>query len=298
MNKEIKALLILLIIPLLWGVTFPLTREIVRYYTPAQFVYWRFLLAALLMLVVFFRVIRRNLTSLIELRYGLLLGLINGAAYYFQTDCLKYIESSRAAFLVGTYVIMVPFLLPLFALGRPKKIDVMAAFVCLLGIYLMSGANLHGFNYGDVLAILSAFGLALGIIVCEKVSLVSKSYRSLTFYQIIFTILIPVGILGKSTIVIPSGYLFWVGILYCAVFATIIPMLLQLKYQKYVGSSKAAIIFNLEALTASLCAWIYGEHISGMVILGGSVIIFSAILENVLKLIQFIFKRAFLGISY
>ncbi|MFW2572585.1 EamA family transporter, partial [Legionella sp. 29fVS95] len=43
----------------------------------------------------------------------------------------------------------------------------------------------------------------------------------------------------------PSQTNVWVAILFCSIFASIFAFLLQLQFQKYVSSTKAAIIFSI-----------------------------------------------------
>ena len=288
-NRETKAFLILLTIPVMWGITFPLIHEVVSNYSPSLFVLWRFLLAAMVMLLPFIRAWKKRQFSRVDILYGLAIGIVNSGAFVLQAQSLLYIDSARAAFLTGMNVVMVPLLLPFFAMGRPKIIDLAAAVVCLGGIYLISGADFHNFDDGDWLVIASALCIAIGIIITEKASLVSNNLKLLTFYQIIFTTLLPISVLGTQVIQIPHSQLFWWGAIYCAVIATALPLFLQLKYQKYVGSSKVAVIFSLESVTATFCAWLAGEQITMNIIIGGVVIILSSILGSLVRLIRNVF---------
>ena len=171
-------------------------------------------------------------------------------------------------------------------MGKPRGIEIAAAVCCLCGIYLISDASLADFSYGDLLIIGSALCIALGIIVTEKASLVSHNLLLLTFYQIAFTLLLPLYLLGKQVLLIPANGLFWWGVIYCGIFATVVPLFLQLKYQPLVGSNKVAIIFSLEALTATLCAWLVGEPIASSVLGGGIVVLFSALLHDLWALFK------------
>lgn len=275
----------------MWGITFPLIHEVVSNYSPSLFVLWRFILAALVMLFPFIDAWRRRQFSRIDIGYGLAIGIVNSGAFVLQAQSLLYIDSARAAFLTGMNVVMVPLLLPFFALGRPKLIDLAAAVICLFGIYLISGADFRNFDDGDWLVIASALCIAIGIIITEKASLISKNLKLLTFYQIIFTTLLPFGVLGNQVMIIPHSQLFWWGAVYCAVIATALPLFLQLKYQKYVGSSKVAIIFSLEAVTATFCAWLAGEKITANIISGGLIILASSLLGSIVQLTGNIIKR-------
>lgn len=285
MSIERKALLMIFIIPVLWGATFPLIHKVVAVYNPVVFVYWRFLVSSIILLPVLILAICHRQIKRIELIYGLLIGFMNSGAFILQSIALQYVDSSRTAFLTGVNVVLVPLLIPFFALAKPKKIELIAAVLCLFGIYLLSGADFTHYNIGDILVLGSALCIALGIILVEKASRISQNLMLLTFYQISLTLIIPIGLLGKQTFNLPTGNLFWVGIAYCGLFATVIPLFLQMKYQKYVGSSRAAVIFSLEAVSATFFAWLVGEQIALDVILGGGLVLLSSILPDLYRIV-------------
>ncbi len=285
MQVETRAFFILLSLPVLWGITFPLIHIVVTDYDPSLFVLWRFILAGAFLLPTFIFAFFQRRTSPIDARYGLIIGVINSGAFIMQAMALQHIGSSRTAFLSGMNVVMVPLLLPLFGLGHPKYVDLIAALLCMVGIYLISDANVLNFHFGDFLAICSALCIALGIIMTEKASAVTNNIKLLTFYQIIFTNFIPVAILREHIFILPRISIFWWGAIYCAIFGTVIPLFLQLKYQRFVGSSKVAIIFSLESVTATFCAWLIGEHITLPVIIGGGIILTSCIYSNIYQLL-------------
>lgn len=284
MNIKLKAFLILMTIPLLWGITFPLMHIVLANSSANLFVFWRFLLAGLVLLPVLHLAISRKKARAVDFKYGLIIGLINSGSFVFQGMALQHEDSARAAFITGINVVMVPLLLPLFAMGRPKLAELIAAGLCLVGIYVISDAKFTELNYGDLLVLLSSICIALGIILVEKASKVSYSLKLLTFYQIIFTAVAPFMILKGQVFTFPIGQLFWWSLLYCAIFATVIPIFLQLKYQPVLGSSKSAIIFSLEAVFATFFAWLFGEPISDNVILGGIIILFSAVMTDIYKI--------------
>ena len=114
---------------------------------------------------------------------------------------------------------------------KPKFIEITAAIVCLTGIYIISNANLTGLSDGDLIVVSSAFCIALGIVVTEKVSIVSRDFKILIFYQLLFTCIAPTIILRSDLLIIPCDGFFWSVVFYCAILGTIMPLFLQLKYQ-------------------------------------------------------------------
>lgn len=281
-NKKAYALLWL--VPVIWGVTFPIIHLVIKDISANLFVFWRFLIAGAVLLPVFIQAISKKSVRFRDIKYGLILGVINSGAFICQSMALNHGNSAEVAFLTGVNVILVPFLMPLFGLRSPRFIEIIAALVCLFGIYLVSSASVNSFSYEDILVLLSALFIAIGIVVVEKASLKSENLKLLTFYQIIFTSIAP--------FIMLKGYIFDVRILnpnvlmilfYCAFFATSLALFIQMKYQSVIGSNKTAIIFSMEAVFATIFAYLFGEHITLSVVIGGSIIIFSSLLVDIIK---------------
>ena len=90
---------------------------------------------------------------------------------------------------------------------------------------------------------------------------------------------------GKHT-ELPQSMSFWLSVSYCAVFATSIAFLMQVKYQAVVGASKTALIFSLESVFASIFAWFSGELITRQIIIGGGIILLSTILVDIIHILK------------
>ena len=211
---------------------------------------------------------------------------MNSCIFLFQTIALKTLDSPRAAFLSVIYVILVPFLLPFFGFRKPKIIEGIAAIICLYGVYLLSGAKITTFEIGDFWIIASTLCVAFSIIIIEHVANKVEDILLFSFYQIIFTTLLPLIMLIYHPVVIPTTHGFWLSVIYCAIFATTLAFIFQLKYQAQVGASKAALIFSLEAVFAGIFAWLMGEKISHQTLIGGGIILFSIILIDLVHMFR------------
>lgn len=284
MNQKIHAYLMLFLVAVIWGATFPIIHNSVKTVDPLVFVWIRFSMAGLFLLPFMWRHFRFRDNA--SFKFGLILGLINGCTFVLQTLALERVDSSRVAFLTATYIILVPLMLPMFGFRKPKLSEGIAAVICLIGVYIITGARINGFVLGDLFVLTSAISIALGLIVVEYANK-HKTNRSLfNFYQIIFTTILPMGGMFSQHINIPSSISFWASVSYCAIFATVVAFLMQLKYQPVTGASKAALIFSLESVFAGVFSWIAGEEISRSVIIGGSIILFSTVLVDIIHIIK------------
>jgi drug/metabolite transporter (DMT)-like permease len=99
-----RAELILLVITIIWGSTFVVTKSILVESTPLFYSGVRFILSALILLIFFSRTC---LTwSPLAFKHGTVLGLLLYFGFILQTIGINYTSASKAAFFTG---MLVPF---------------------------------------------------------------------------------------------------------------------------------------------------------------------------------------------
>lgn len=283
MTPTTKANLYLLLVSLIWGGTFPVIKNAISNIDPYTFVAIRFVIAATLFL---FFILKKNPVGYYKLMIsGLILGLLNAITYTTQTIGLKFISSSRSAFITGVCVVMVPLLAIVFKIERFSIINIFAAILCLYGLYILTGSDIAHMSYGDALTLVCATAAALQIIYLQYISARHPDYKLICFYQILFTAPLPAIIAvhtGQLAGILHPAVIF--AFFYCVVFATITTLYLQTKYQKFSTATSAALIFSLEPVFATLLSIIvYGEVITRNIIIGGGVMLASVILPEFIK---------------
>lgn len=282
MNPSTKATIALLLVTAIWGATFPLIHNAVAHVTPNLFVGVRFLLSALFLIPLVKSALKKTNKRL--LLHGIFLGMTYSAAIVAQTTGLQTVPSSRAAFITGLSVVLVPLLTPLFKLGKLHRLDIVCSLICLVGLYVLTGANLSGLSKGDLWVFVCAILFAINISYLQRVALQLKNYHAIAFYMILFAAPLPLAFsIGTDikTLLYPNALF---GLLFCAFAATSVALFLQTKYQPYTTASKAAIIYSLEPIFASLFAFfINREPITLPTIIGGVIILFSLMLPALLQ---------------
>lgn len=279
MRLETKSTYLLILVTAIWGWTFVLVQQATHFISPQSFVFIRMLLAGLC----FLPVVWKQLGKTVPLVFwgGLLLALINAATYIFQTEGLQSIPASRSAFITGFGVVLVPMLSPLFGLGIPKKIELIAAGFCLLGLYILTGANISHLGVGDFWSLACAFTYAVMVICLQIISRKTKDTLLLSFYMTIFGFIVPLMMFPKVSV---HELLHWqviVALLFCAVLATSVVTYLMTRYQQHVSVSKAAIIYALEPVFATLFAFaFFHQSVSGSTLIGGVIIVCSIMLPT------------------
>src|SRR5436305_891483 len=126
------------------------------------FLAYRFLPAALLVALIWWRPLRR--LSADGWRAGLAMGVFLTAGYVLQTLGLEHTSASNAGFITGLFVVFTPLLGALVLRERVGGVGWAAAGVSALGLYLLSGFGGHLQLRGDGLVLLCALAFAAHIL--------------------------------------------------------------------------------------------------------------------------------------
>ena len=278
MNPRLTGDLILLFITFCWGVTFPLIENAVDVVDPSVFVTVRFFCAALFLLPFVFKSLTKDTKKV--LLAGVILGALNATTYIAQTIGLQTVNSAEAAFITGVSVVMVPFILPFFSLGKPSNKDVLGSLLCFFGLFFLVGYDFSHVNMGHIWVLLCAVSNAFTIVYLQKVTKQAISFSLLAFYQILFAAIFSTFFtVGKSYApMLQTDVL--VAMLFCALFATALTLYLQTKFQHYTTASRAAMIYCFEPVFASIAGYFVNHEIVGwQVFLGGACIFMGLIVS-------------------
>lgn len=272
----------LIVVAALWGLTFPLVEFCVQKQDPCLFVALRFTLAAVFVLPFFLKGL-----TLETVMVGSVMGAMNCGAFLTQTIGLQFVNASRAAFLTGIYVLLIPFIAPLFKMRAPTVTDWMCACLCFLGIYVLTGCDVSGFTLGDCWILLCVVFIAVSVVyVTYQCQRGFDTYR-LAYSQIVMTAVfawIGCFCFGNfdCSAVTDSSYLY--SLFACSFLATILAIVLQSKYQKGVSAQQAALIFSLEPVFAALFDYlINGTQPTQYLVYGGALILASVVFCELLR---------------
>jgi len=243
---------------------------------------FRFVGAALVMLMVsvrFLKDIDRN-----YLIGGALMGLALFIAYTAQTYGLMFTTPGKNAFLTAAYCIMVPFLFWFTNRIRPDRYNISAAVMGLAGVGLISVNQGFSVNIGDALTLVCAFFYAVHIVVSHQVL---RGRNILLLCLIQFAV---AGILASAGAVlfepfpqqVPGSTI--VLLVFLAVVATALCLLLQIYGQKHTPPSQASIIMTLEAVFGVLSSLVAGLELLSVRLVVGFMLTFAAVIISETKL--------------
>lgn len=254
-KKTLYADLSLLLVAIIWGSGFVVTKNALDHVTPYYLLFFRFIAATIILSIVFFKKIKE--ASKQDIKAGIIIGLFLFAAFATQTVGLQYTEAGKQAFITATNVVMVPFIYWIISKKRPDKFDLAAAFLCLVGIGILSLNNDLTMGYGDILTLLCAVMFALHISSTGYFAKELDPYV-ITIVQFLVASILSIifALLFEGTnIKLESNTIF--PILYLAIFSTMTAFLIQTVAQKYTSSTHAAIILSLEAVFGSTFSIIF-----------------------------------------
>lgn len=265
--------LVLILVTVIWGVTFSLTKKGVAAVPPLYFLAIRFTTAFALLLAFGSRRLRG--TTATEWRAGLVVGLLYAAGFIAQTIGLQYTLAAKAAFITGLSVILVPILLMIFLRQRPESSTLIGSAVSCVGLAVLSvNRALVFLSLGDLLVLLCAIAFAVHIILTGHYARDVDPYR-FTTVQIGVTGLV-CGALGAFLEPFPGQLTSatWFALGFLALFATVGTTLMQTWAQRHTDATRTAIIFTLEPVFAAVFAFfLLGERPSARTLIGGLLIL-------------------------
>jgi drug/metabolite transporter (DMT)-like permease len=290
---ELRADLLLLSVAIAWGVTFLMVQDAINTTPVYAFLFFRFAIASILMFFIAFRFL--NQINKKTIFYGIILGIFLFSAFATQTFGLSYTKSSIVAFITGLNVICVPFLAYFIFKDHIKKNVLIATFIAVIGLYLLTMSGALTIGKGELLTLMCAFLFALQIIYTGKFSKEVNVFL-LVLFQLITVAVLSLGfslLLDDVTFNLSYDYAFFKAVLITAVFATVYAFLIQTYMQQFTSATKTAVIFAMEPVSASIFAFLsVGELLTNIQISGAILIVLATIIAEVkFKSLSHIFNR-------
>jgi drug/metabolite transporter (DMT)-like permease len=287
-SRNLKADLLLACCTLIWGATFVVVKAALADASVLAFLVMRFTVAAALLSVLYRRELR-TLTAR-SLRAGAVMGCCMFGGYAFQTTGIKFTTPSKAAFVTGFSVVLVPLFLAVFARRRIRSWVWAGAFSALAGLYYLTvpASGLSGLNAGDLLVLCGAVAFALHIIAIGHYA-PHHPLGALNLLQVAATMLMTFAAVplllaaGRTPIRIVWTTRLMVAVLVTGALATALAFSVQVWAQQHTSASHAAIVFALEPVFAALTSFAFFHERLGSRALLGSALILAGILLAELK---------------
>jgi drug/metabolite transporter (DMT)-like permease len=260
----------LLTVAMAWGWSFVIMKEAIARQSVNNFLFTRFVVAILVMLIIRPRVLKL-LTKDLLLRAGTA-GIFLGLGYIFQTLGLARTGAAITGFVTGLYVVLTPLIASVFLKQKITKFIWRCIAIATIGLGLLS---IHGFSLGigELLVFISAVLFAAHIISLSMWSSGRDPY-AMTIVQLTMCAILT----GIASI--PNGYSLppdrgvWGVVVFTAVFATVIAFIIQTWSQAHMSSTKVAVILTMEVVFAAFFSILFaGERLTIQSTVGGVLVV-------------------------
>lgn len=286
MKKPLIADLSLLLVSIIWGSTFVLVQNAIDFLEPFSFNSIRFLTAAILLILCLFLFEKEQLKKLDAklLLSGVFIGFWLFLGYATQTIGLLFTTSSKAGFITGLNVVLVPLFSMMLLKQLPTRNAVLGVFTATIGLFLLTMTDVTALNRGDGFVFICAISFALQIIYTGKFS---NKYPTLLLTVIQIT---TVAILSSL-----SSFLFedWrksfnpeilltkdvtIALVITSIFATALAFLIQTNFQRYTSATRVALIFAMEPVFAAITGFYWANERLSYSALIGCLLIFAGMI--------------------
>lgn len=277
MKKSTFADLSLLFVAFIWGTTFVLVQNAISTMEPFAFNGFRFFIAFIILFlsILLFQKHQLQLLSKKIVLSGFLLGFWLFLGYATQTLGLLYTTSSKAGFITGLSVVLVPFFSFLFLKQKPSFPAIIGVSIATVGLFLLTMTDIAALNIGDFFVLICAFGFAMHIIFTGKFSeqfptllLTTIQILTVSILSIIssfifedFNGMIKLSIISSQSVII--------ALIVTSVFATALAFFAQTSFQKFTTPTRVALIFAMEPVFAAIAGYYWAsERLSISAIIG------------------------------
>jgi len=245
----VRALLVLIAVTAVWGVTFVQVKDAVALYPLFAFLAVRFAIASATLAVPAAR--RLRLLGRRGLGAALLAGALLGAGYALQTAGLERTSVSATGFITGLQTVLTPLLALLLFRTRVGQAAWIGVGLATIGLALLAGIH-RGSAAGDLLVLAGATAYALQIVLMGRFA---PRYDALAFTLVEMLVsfaglAVIAAALGEVTA--PHGRTVWGALLVTGVFASALAFLAQTWAQRRTTATRTALAFALEPVWAAL----------------------------------------------
>jgi len=269
------ALVVLVAVTAVWGVTFVQVKDAVAIYPLFAFLALRFAIASATLAV-------PGTTRVRSLGWagagaGVLTGALLGAGYALQTAGLERTSVSSTGFITGLYVVLTPVLALILFRDRLGRAATGGVALAVVGLALLSGV--HGGSFvGDLLVLAGAAVYSLQIVLMERFA---PRYDAIAFTLVemlaAFAGLLAVAV-AAGQLHVPHGWTVWGALLVTGVFASALAFLAQTWAQRRTSATRTALAFSLEPVWAAFFGITLAGDTLGVVGVLGCAVIMAGIL--------------------
>ncbi len=276
-SKRSQAYALLLLNTVLWGFAPPIIKQALTFVTPSQFLFGRYVLASFIFLPIYFLIQNKKKPGLRHTNWPLLifLALLGTPLTLIPLyEGIKLTSSIEAAILTATSPILIILGGYLFLKEKVSRYEKLGVAVALLGTLtlaleplLSDGAGFQFSLLGNLLILGSNLIWTAFLLLIKKLKTDANQISLISYLISIPAFALLIFLTPATTIIETNFYnpLALLGILYMALFGSIIAFWAYAKGQEYIGAGEASVFTYLQPLfTFPLAYFWLGETLSSI----------------------------------
>ncbi|HEX9350411.1 MAG TPA: DMT family transporter [Gaiellaceae bacterium] len=271
------ALLALVLVTAIWGVTFVQVKDAVEVYPLFAFLAVRFAIATVTLAP--FAAGRMRTLDRRGLAAGFGLGGLLALGYALQTAGLARTTVSSTGFITGLCVVLTPVTALVLFRFRVAFSAWLGVVLATVGLAMLSGIE-AGSAAGDGLVLGGALAYALQIVLMERFA---PDYDPLAFTlaeMIAACAGFGVIAVARGDLSVPHGWTVWGALLVTGVFASALAFLVQTWAQRRTSATRTALAFAAEPVFAGLFGYLLAGDRLGAIGWSGCAIILAGIVVS------------------
>jgi len=270
----VPAVLALVLVTAVWGVTFVQVKDAVALYPLFAFLAVRFWIATLTLAVPGLPRVR----SLGRPGFvgGAFLGLLLAAGYTLQTAGLERTTVSSTGFITGMYVVLTPLIALVLVRSRIGLSVWGGVALSTIGLAMLSGIH-AGSVTGDLLVLAAAAVYSLQIVLMERYA---PRYDAVAFTFVeMLAAGVALGVVAAALgdLHVPHGWTVWGALLVTGVFASALAFLVQTWAQRRTSATRTALAFTMEPVWTAFFGYTLAGDRLGLLGWGGCAVIMAGI---------------------
>lgn len=243
----------------IWGTTFILVKWAVAVIDVYFFLFLRFVVASVLLALIFHRHLKK--TTREDIRSAFILSIFLFGTFATQTEGLRLTTASNAALITGLYLVLVPLFSMTFFGKKIQPFSIVGVAISVIGLYLLTGYSLTGFNLGDAIMLICSTMCAFQIILTGHFTTRHRLIPLVLFQFFFVTAYCGLLAVIKTSFTSHIPPVAWMSIAVTGIFATAVAFTVQTAAQRLVDPTRTGIIFALEAVFGALFAYALGGEV-------------------------------------
>ena len=277
--------LLLLLVAIVWGTSYGLTKSAITYTTVSIFIAIRFGWTFLLLLPMMIRDFVQGKSR--DWPVALPTGVILAAIFFFEVYGVSQTTASNAAFLISLNVIFTLLLETLLGSRKPNRALIWLCLFSTAGVLMLT--NNHGFkitfNQGDIYILCAAALRAVMVIMTKKLTHGKRiTNTALTciqsFVVALSACLISVVSHEPTQPLFPQALEFWLTTSFLVLFCTLFAFYVQNYAVRKISPTKASLLMGSEPLFGAIFSLLWLNEVLTSVQWLGAAILLIAVLST------------------